>query len=96
VQPLFSGVMDPIIVEQGDGSLKTTPFHLRIGKPNYLKFDNFVTVESEKYMQINMRINGQLVDPVVWLNMATGIAYFREVAQENELQGISSKLVDFK
>jgi len=48
-QATLSGCVDIIVVEQRDGTLKSTPFHVRFGKLKVLKSkDKFVNIRVNK------------------------------------------------
>uniref|UniRef100_A0A914DVS8 LNS2/PITP domain-containing protein n=1 Tax=Acrobeloides nanus TaxID=290746 RepID=A0A914DVS8_9BILA len=72
----LSGAIDVIVIEQPDGSLLSTPFHVRFGKIAVFNRD-------EKYVDI--QINGEEIDLKMKLNEA-GIGHFvREVDEEEEV-----------
>ena len=70
----LTGAIDVIVVEQEDGSLIASPFHVRFGKMGVLK-------AREKIVDIE--ING---DPVeIWMKLDdTGAAFFVEDVDEDE------------
>ncbi|KAL3106206.1 hypothetical protein niasHT_016893 [Heterodera trifolii] len=62
----LSGAIDVIVVEQPDGSLASTPFHVRFGKYGVFNYEN-------KYVDIE--INGEEIDLKMKLG-ENGVAFF--------------------
>ncbi|MFH4975558.1 hypothetical protein AB6A40_002267 [Gnathostoma spinigerum] len=71
----LSGAIDSIVVEQPDGSYKSTPFHVRFGK--YGVFSS-----NEKYVDIT--VNGQEIDLKMKLG-ENGIAFFVEPCEPTDV-----------
>uniref|UniRef100_A0A183BIK5 LNS2 domain-containing protein n=1 Tax=Globodera pallida TaxID=36090 RepID=A0A183BIK5_GLOPA len=69
----MSGAIDVIVVEQPDGSLASTPFHVRFGKYGVFNYDN-------KYVDIE--INGEEIDLKMKLG-ENGVAFFLENEDES-------------
>ncbi|KJH45228.1 lipin, region, partial [Dictyocaulus viviparus] len=67
--------IDVIVVEQPDGELKSTPFHVRFGK--YGVFSH-----SDKYVDI--QINGEEIDLKMKLG-ESGVAFFVEEANSHQI-----------
>uniref|UniRef100_A0A0N5AHA1 LNS2 domain-containing protein n=1 Tax=Syphacia muris TaxID=451379 RepID=A0A0N5AHA1_9BILA len=67
---LFLGAIDLIVVEQPDGTYRSTPFHVRFGKYGVLN-------SNEKYVDIT--INGEEIDLKMKLG-ENGVAFFVEKA----------------
>ena len=66
----LSGAIDIVVVQQPDGSLRSTPFHVRFGKLLLLK-------PREKI--VNLTVNGQQVE--LWMKLGySGEAFFIEEA----------------
>ena len=36
------------------------------------------------------------MEPNIWLNLSSGIAYFRELGEEHEITSVNTKLINFK
>merc|ERR1712142_481235 len=70
----LTGAIDVVVVEQEDGSYRSTPFHVRFGKMGVLK-------AREKIVDIE--INGEPVDIQMKLD-DTGVAYFIEEKDEDQ------------
>ncbi|KAK5967294.1 LiPIN (Mammalian lipodystrophy associated) [Trichostrongylus colubriformis] len=70
----LSGAIDVIVVEQPDGELKSTPFHVRFGK--YGVFSH-----SDKYVDI--QVNGEEIDLKMKLG-ESGVAFFVEEADPHQ------------
>ncbi|KAI1719796.1 LNS2 (Lipin/Ned1/Smp2) domain-containing protein [Ditylenchus destructor] len=70
----LSGAIDVIVVEQPDGSLLSTPFHIRFGKYGVFNFD-------DKYVDI--QINGEEIALKMKLG-ENGVAFFVEETQDGE------------
>ncbi|CAJ0950409.1 unnamed protein product, partial [Mesorhabditis belari] len=68
----LSGAIDVVVVEQPDGTLKSTPFHVRFGK--YGVFSH-----TEKYVDIT--INGEEIDLKMKLGQ-NGVAFFVEETED--------------
>merc|ERR1711874_380524 len=64
----LTGAIDVIVVEQEDGSFRSSPFHVRFGKLGVLK-------AREKI--VDLEVNGEPVDIQMKLD-DTGVAYFVE------------------
>lgn len=85
----FGGAIDIILIKQPDGSLKTTPFHVRFGRFKLLR-------SADK--NIRIMINDKLTDMIMRINPVDGVAYFVQdeddeslnTSQANELSNISS------
>merc|ERR1711874_754306 len=79
----LTGAIDVIVVEQEDGSFKSSPFHVRFGKMGVLK-------SREKV--VDLEINGEPVD--IWMKLDdTGAAFFVEdVDEEDERSLLLSEL----
>lgn len=71
----LSGAIDVIVVEQPDGELKSTPFHVRFGKYGVFSYSN-------KYVDI--QINGEEIDLKMKLG-DSGVAFFVEEADSNQV-----------
>ena len=70
----LTGAIDVIVVEQEDGTLNASPFHVRFGKMGVLK-------AREKI--VDLEINGEPVD--IWMKLDdTGAAFFVEDVDEEE------------
>lgn len=69
----LSGAIDTVVVPQEDGTLQSTPFHVRFGKLQLLN-------SSEKYISIH--VNDQLVDLKMKLGVA-GEAFFVEETDDS-------------
>merc|ERR1719251_447221 len=62
----LTGAIDVIVVEQEDGTFKSSPFHVRFGKMGVLKAREKV---------VDLEINGEPVD--IWMKLDdTGAAFF--------------------
>jgi len=72
----LTGAIDVVVVQQEDGSYKSTPFHVRFGKMGVLK-------AREKI--VDLEINGEPVDIQMKLD-DTGVAYFMEDVEKNDEQ----------
>merc|ERR1712110_905399 len=70
----LTGTIDVIVVEQEDGSFKSSPFHVRFGKMGVLK-------SREKV--VDLEINGELSLLRMKLD-DTGAAFFVEDVDDNE------------
>lgn len=75
----LSGAIDVVVVKHPDGTLHSTPFHVRFGKLQVLQ-------SSEKIVQLT--VNGQSVPLTMKLGVA-GEAFFVEELKENELRSSS-------
>uniref|UniRef100_A0A6U0JSC1 LNS2/PITP domain-containing protein n=1 Tax=Percolomonas cosmopolitus TaxID=63605 RepID=A0A6U0JSC1_9EUKA len=64
---MFGGAIDVIVIKQPDGTLRTTPFHVRFGRLKLLR-------STEKIIRI--MINGKLTDMVMKISSQDGVAYF--------------------
>lgn len=71
-QSILSGAMDIIVIKQEDGSIKSTPFHVRFGTLKIVK---------SKEKLISIKINGEDVSLKMKLS-SSGDAYF--IADNNE------------
>ncbi|KAE9548995.1 hypothetical protein FO519_007787 [Halicephalobus sp. NKZ332] len=71
----LSGAIDVVVVEQPDGSLLSTPFHVRFGK--YGVFNS-----NEKY--IDIMINGEEIKVLKMKLGENGIAYFVQETEETD------------
>uniref|UniRef100_A0A0K0DDA4 LNS2 domain-containing protein n=1 Tax=Angiostrongylus cantonensis TaxID=6313 RepID=A0A0K0DDA4_ANGCA len=71
----LSGAIDVIVVEQPDGELKSTPFHVRFGKYGVFSYSN-------KYVDI--QINGEEIDLKMKLG-ESGVAFFVEEADSHQV-----------
>jgi len=70
----LTGAIDVIVVEQEDGSLNSSPFHVRFGKMGVLK-------AREKI--VDLEINGEPVD--IWMKLDdTGAAFFVEDVDDDD------------
>lgn len=75
-QATLSGSMDIVVVRQPDGSLKSSPFHVRFGKLKLLQ-------SARKGVTIS--VNGVESDKVAMLLGSEGEAFFlREALQEDQ------------
>jgi len=72
----LTGAIDVVVVQQEDGSYKSTPFHVRFGKMGVLK-------AREKI--VDLEINGEPVDIQMKLD-DTGVAYFIEDFEKDDEQ----------
>lgn len=72
----LSGAIDVIVVEQPDGSLLSTPFHVRFGK--YGVFNS-----NEKYVDI--MINNEEIKGLKMKLAENGVAYFVQETDESEV-----------
>ncbi|KAF1792286.1 Lipin, middle domain [Phytophthora cactorum] len=66
-----SGAIDVVAVQQPDGSLRCSPFHVHFGK-----------FKPEDKQQVTLEVNGQVVDGVRMKLGAAGEAYFVHQVQE--------------
>ncbi|VDM60189.1 unnamed protein product [Angiostrongylus costaricensis] len=71
----LSGAIDVIVVEQPDGELKSTPFHVRFGKYGVFSYSN-------KYVDI--QVNGEEIDLKMKLG-ESGVAFFVEEADSHQV-----------
>ncbi|KAJ1349366.1 hypothetical protein KIN20_004921 [Parelaphostrongylus tenuis] len=71
----LSGAIDVVVVEQPDGELKSTPFHVRFGKYGVFSYSN-------KYVDI--QINGEEIDLKMKLG-ESGVAFFVEEADGHQV-----------
>lgn len=70
----LTGAIDVIVVEHEDGSLNSSPFHVRFGKMGVLK-------SREKI--VDLEINGEPVD--IWMKLDdTGAAFFVEDVEDSD------------
>ncbi|EGR28500.1 lipin family protein, putative [Ichthyophthirius multifiliis] len=81
-QSTLSGCVDIIVVEQKDGSLKSTPFHVRFGILKVLR-------SNEKIVSI--KINDILQNITMKMD-STGAAYFEEIREEKQLDKQSQNI----
>ncbi|KAI4388615.1 hypothetical protein MLD38_000927 [Melastoma candidum] len=85
----FGGAVDIIVVEQPDGSFKSSPWYVRFGK--------FQGVLKVKEKIVNINVNGLEADIHMYLDQR-GEAYFLREAEndgeESELYGSSSSSCD--
>jgi len=72
----LSGAIDVVVVEQPDGSLSSTPFHVRFGK--YGVFNS-----NEKY--IDIMINGEEIQGLKMKLAENGVAYFVQETEETDV-----------
>ncbi|KAG7385284.1 Nuclear elongation and deformation protein 1 [Phytophthora pseudosyringae] len=73
-QDAGSGAIDVVAVQQADGSLRCSPFHVHFGSPQKLK--------AEDKQQVALEVNGRVVDGVRMKLGAAGEAYFVHQVQE--------------
>ena len=73
----LTGAIDVIVVEQEDGTLVSSPFHVRFGKLGVLK---------AKEKVVDLEINGEPVEIQMKLD-DTGAAFFVEEVAETEEMG---------
>src|SRR5689334_7649909 len=66
----LSGAIDVIVVEQPDGTLKCTPFHVRFGKLQLLRIQEKV---------VDIELNGQLTNLHMKIGPAGDAFFVREV-----------------
>eukprot|EP00731_Ephydatia_muelleri_P010514 Em0005g1100a len=76
----LSGAIDVVVVKQKDGSLKSTPFHVRFGKLGVLR-----TGDLKK--EVEIEVNGTLIDLKMTLD-ESGSAFFVKSKSE-EVSSIS-------
>jgi phosphatidate phosphatase LPIN len=55
----LSGAIDIIVVEQENGELVCSPFHVRFGKLKLLRPSDKVV---EEYNEVEIQVNGEIVD----------------------------------
>ncbi|MFS7972684.1 putative phosphatidate phosphatase [Helianthus anomalus] len=78
----FGGAVDIVVVQQEDGSLKSSPWYVRFGK--------FQGVLKAKERVVDINVNGVDADFSMYLD-PRGEAYFlREVDSEEVVEGVSS------
>merc|ERR1719333_439925 len=70
----LTGAIDVVVVEQEDGTFKSSPFHVRFGKMGVLK---------AKEKIVDIEINGEPVEIQMKLD-DTGVAYFIEEKDEDQ------------
>eukprot|EP00092_Neocalanus_flemingeri_P008276 GFUD01008922.1.p1 GENE.GFUD01008922.1~~GFUD01008922.1.p1 ORF type:complete len:834 (-),score=220.43 GFUD01008922.1:54-2555(-) len=70
----LTGAIDVIVVEQEDGTFKSSPFHVRFGKLGVLK-------AREKI--VDLEVNGEPVDIQMKLD-DTGVAFFVELVKDGD------------
>merc|ERR1712173_178779 len=78
----LTGAIGVVVVQQEDGSYKSTPFHVRFGKMGVLK-------AREKI--VDLEINGEPVDIQMKLD-DTGVAYFMEDVEKDDEQIIDDDI----
>jgi len=80
----LTGAIDVVVVEQEDGTLKTSPFHVRFGKLGVLK---------AKEKIVDIEINGDPIEIQMKLD-DTGAAFFVEPVEDGEedelLEGLAT------
>ena len=86
----LTGAVDVVVVKQQDGSLTSTPFHVRFGKLGVLRTGDLqkeVSSESTSWrcdlaglVQVDIEVNGQSVDTKMMLD-ESGHAFFVRVKQ---------------
>merc|ERR1712128_352335 len=69
----LTGAIDVIVVEQEDGTFKSSPFHVRFGKLGVLK---------SKEKIVDLEVNGEPVDLQMKLD-DTGAAFFVEKVSDS-------------
>lgn len=83
----LSGTIDIIVIPQEDGSLKSTPFHVRFGKLHLLNSTekvvrNFLSFPTHKPHQITVYVNDEVANINMKLGNA-GEAFFIEETEEH-------------
>ena len=82
-QATLSGCVDIVVVQQEDGSLKSTPFHARFGKLKVLKSkDKTVKIHvNERETSLTMRLG------------SAGEAYFAEESHQTEIMVVEEPII---
>ena len=87
----LSGAIDVIVVEQEDGTLKSSPFHVRFGKLGVMKAREKIvsddmarnTQYDSDILQVDLEINGEPVEMQMKLD-DSGVAFFVEDVEKDE------------
>lgn len=75
-QATLSGCVDTIVIEQDDGSLTCSPFHVRFGKLKILKYAD---------KEVNVIVNGK--DTGIKMRLRkTGEAYFLKLVEPDNIE----------
>ena len=87
----LTGAIDVIVVEQEDGTFKSSPFHVRFGKLGVMKAREKIvsddmgrnTQYNSDILQVDLEINGEPVEMQMKLD-DSGVAFFVEDVEKYE------------
>ena len=89
---LYSGANDVIVVKQDDGSLKSSPLHVFVGK-----FENWETlIQSRHNKEAEIHINGQRIPGIDIEIGESGIAYLTKVEKTCRFTGKQLEKMNLK
>ncbi|KAL5493708.1 hypothetical protein EMCRGX_G014927 [Ephydatia muelleri] len=80
----LSGAIDVVVVKQKDGSLKSTPFHVRFGKLGVLR-----TGDLKK--EVEIEVNGTLIDLKMTLDESGSAFFVKSKSEENIISTSADK-----